>query len=163
MNLVFFSSFHLMMSTSQHYSGKLKVTIIRSQEIRWSTEVMPEFWADWCTSSVWMFLSRITDTRRHLTWGGHIRRLSGRWPEYKWLYRCTCMWKTWHVSTYSSVGISPGFSVYFSDQCVPIISCIYSPGGVFHIPPHLSADTGSLLTTMLQVDPMKRATIQQIK
>ena len=36
-------------------------------------------------------------------------------------------------------------------------------GGVFYIPSHLSPETSGLLSSMLQVDPMKRATMQQIK
>mgnify|MGYP002803414054 CR=1 FL=1 len=36
-------------------------------------------------------------------------------------------------------------------------------GGLFHIPDHLSPEAGRLISAMLNVDPVKRATVQQIK
>ena len=40
---------------------------------------------------------------------------------------------------------------------------IFLPGGIFHTPDHLSPAAISLISAMLNVDPVKRATIQQIK
>jgi len=39
----------------------------------------------------------------------------------------------------------------------------FSAGGVFHLPPYLKQDIAGLISKMLLVDPMKRATIQLIK
>jgi hypothetical protein len=43
------------------------------------------------------------------------------------------------------------------------IFLLFTPGGLFHIPDHLSPAAASLTSSMLNVDPVKRATIQQIK
>lgn len=53
-------------------------------------------------------------------------------------------------------------SLPFDDEHIPTLFKKIK-GGVFYIPSHLSAETSSLLSSMLQVDPMKRATMQQIK
>lgn len=45
-----------------------------------------------------------------------------------------------------------------------VLICLYFVlGGVFYIPSHLTPETSGLLSSMLHVDPMKRATMQQIK
>ncbi|KAJ7372972.1 serine threonine-protein kinase [Desmophyllum pertusum] len=53
-------------------------------------------------------------------------------------------------------------SLPFDDEHIPTLFKKIK-GGVFFIPSHLSPETSSLLSSMLHVDPMKRATMQQIK
>ncbi|XP_058955925.2 5'-AMP-activated protein kinase catalytic subunit alpha-2-like isoform X1 [Pocillopora verrucosa] len=53
-------------------------------------------------------------------------------------------------------------SLPFDDEHIPTLFKKIK-GGVFYIPSHLSSETSSLVSSMLRVDPMKRATMQQIK
>lgn len=53
-------------------------------------------------------------------------------------------------------------SLPFDDEHIPTLFKKIK-GGVFYVPSHLSPETSGLLTSMLQVDPMKRATMQQLK
>lgn len=53
-------------------------------------------------------------------------------------------------------------SLPFDDEHIPTLFKKIK-GGVFYLPSHLSQETSSLLSSMLHVDPMKRATMQQIK
>ncbi|EDO36169.1 predicted protein [Nematostella vectensis] len=50
----------------------------------------------------------------------------------------------------------------FDDEHIPTLFRKIK-GGVFHVPPHLSSGPASLLNAMLNVDPIKRATVQFIK
>ncbi|XP_031554814.1 5'-AMP-activated protein kinase catalytic subunit alpha-2-like isoform X2 [Actinia tenebrosa] len=50
----------------------------------------------------------------------------------------------------------------FDDEHIPTLFRKIK-GGVFHIPPHLNPSISSLISKMLLVDPMKRATIQNIR
>lgn len=53
-------------------------------------------------------------------------------------------------------------SLPFDDEHIPTLFKKIK-GGVFFIPSHLSSETSGLLSSMLHIDPMKRATMQQIK
>lgn len=50
----------------------------------------------------------------------------------------------------------------FDDEHVPTLFKKIR-GGVFYIPEYLTRSVASLLTLMLQVDPLKRATIKDIR
>lgn len=42
-------------------------------------------------------------------------------------------------------------------------SALNALGGIFHVPDHLSSKAADLISAMLSVDPIKRATIKQIR
>eukprot|EP00128_Syssomonas_multiformis_P018391 Colp12_sorted_trinity150504_noHs@33618 len=50
----------------------------------------------------------------------------------------------------------------FDDEYIPNLFKKIK-GGIFSLPSHLSEDTKQLLTSMLQVDPLRRATIEEIR